>query len=230
MYILYHHPFSPASRFVRLILGEYGIEFMLMEERPWERRNEFLQINPEGTVPVLLENEGPSICGATVIMEYIDETLGAAASYKRLMPEAPEFRMEIRRLVNWFLYKFELEVGTHFVREKIYKMQMPRNSGGGEPDSATLRAARNNVKHHVHYLGYLASNRNWLAGSQLSFADFAAAAQLSIADYLGEVPWEIDEQVKSWYVRIKSRPSFRQLLNDRVPGLPPSKNYSNLDF
>jgi glutathione S-transferase len=58
----------------------------------------------------------------------------------------------------------------------------------------------------------------------------SAAAHLSVADYLGDVPWDEDETAKNWYARIKSRPSFRGLLGEVLPGLPPSRTYADLDF
>jgi glutathione S-transferase len=64
----------------------------------------------------------------------------------------------------------------------------------------------------------------------LTFADLAAAAQLSVVDYLGDVPWQDNAPAKAWYVRVKSRPSFRSLLRDIVPGLLPPAAYSDLDF
>ena len=58
----------------------------------------------------------------------------------------------------------------------------------------------------------------------------AAAAHLSSVDFLGDVPWAEDEAARNWYARVKSRPSFRTLLNDRVPGIQPADHYANLDF
>jgi glutathione S-transferase len=77
---------------------------------------------------------------------------------------------------------------------------------------------------------WLLRRRDWLAGDRLSYADLAAAAHLSIADYLGDVPWNEDAGAKNWYARIKSRPSFRPILGDLHPGVPPSASYANLDF
>lgn len=227
---IYHHPFSAASRFVRLIAAEYGIQTEFVVERPWERRREFLLMNPAGTLPVMSENGGPPICGAGPIMEYVDETRGYAMADRRLMPNHAEVRAEVRRLVEWFLGKFEGEVTGYLVNEKIYKLEMPREAGGGAPDSAVLRAARANIKHHLKYVGYLAGTRDWLAGPRMTFADLAAAATLSCADYLGEVAWDDDEQARHWYSRVKSRPSFRPLLADRILAMPPAPHYADLDF
>ena len=230
MITLYHHPYSAACRFIRLILAEQGLEFELIEERAWERRPEFLSLVAEGTVPALIENNRPPIIGASVIMEYLNETHEESNSKRQLLSEDPEIRAETRRLVNWFLHKFDSEVGRYLFTERVQKLQMTKNMGGGEPDSEVLKVARANLRHHLRYIGYLSSSRNWLAGPLQSYADFIAAAQLSTADYFGEVPWDEDDSAKAWYARIKSRPSFRELLNDRLPGIPASNTYTDLDF
>ena len=52
MFTLFHHSFCPHSSFIRLALGEYGIDVRLVEERTWERREAFLTLNPAATTPV----------------------------------------------------------------------------------------------------------------------------------------------------------------------------------
>ncbi len=230
MFNLYHHPFSPASRSVRLALGEYGLAAEFIEERTWERRREFLVVNPAGTLPVLLDGGGTAICGPRPVLEYLDETRGAELGGKRLLPADPRGRAEVRRLLDWFDTRFHGEVSDYLLTERIYKRFMTAEQGGGAPDSSAIRAARSNIKHHLHYIGWLAGRRNWLAGEDLSFADLTAAAHLSCIDYLGEVPWEAFEHAKAWYARVKSRPSFRPLLLEQLPGVPPSSTYVDLDF
>jgi len=226
---LLHHSFCPHSRFVRLVLGEYGIAFELIEEPVWKRRPEFLALNPAGTTPVLMEN-GLAVPGAMVIAEYLDEKLGASQGERRLLPLDPIGRVEVRRLATWFHDKFFAEVTDPLVQEKIIKRHLPESEGGGAPDSAAIRAARSNIRYHLRYIGWLAKARNWLAGDRLSYADLAAAAHLSAADYLGDVPWEEDETAKNWYARVKSRPAFRPLLAESLPGMEPAPSYANLDF
>jgi glutathione S-transferase len=139
-------------------------------------------------------------------------------------------RVEVRRLLDWFLHKFHEEVAGYLVTEKIFKRFMTADAGGGPPDGAAIRAARSNVRYHLQYIGYLVVRRNWLAGDELTFADLAAAAHLSAVDYLGDVPWDENEIAKNWYARVKSRPTFRALLADRVPGMAPAAHYADLDF
>ncbi len=230
MTLLYHYAFCPHSRFVRLVLGEFGLEAEALEEKPWDRRVPFLEMNPAGTLPVLVNGQGFPVPGPAVIAEYLDETQGAALGARRLMPADPASRVEVRRLLDWFLCKFHEEVSGYLVTEKIYKRYMPAELGGGAPDMVAIRAARTNVRYHLRYIGYLIATRRWLAGDQMSYADLAAAAHLSAVDYLGDVPWDEDETAKHWYARVKSRPAFRALLADRVPGMTPPDHYADLDF
>jgi glutathione S-transferase len=230
MLTLLHHPFCPHSRFVRLVLGEYGVEARLVEERVWERRDAFLALNPAGTTPVLIEEGGPAVPGAAIIMEYLDETRGGALGEQRLLPTELGARVEVRRLASWFNDKFFAEVSEHLVRERVYRRYMSVEQGGGPPHTDTLRAARANIGYHFAYIGWLVRMRHWLATDRLTYADLAAAAHLSCADYLGDVPWHEDEMVKDWYARMKSRPSFRPILADALPGVPASPHYANLDF
>ncbi len=230
MLTLFHHPLCPRSRYVRLILGEYGIAARLVEERFWERREEFLLLNPAGELPVLVTEGNPPIPGAGIVAEYIEETHPAENDEGRLLPAHPGRRVEVRRLANWFNDKFHAEVSGPLVTERAFKRHMTQAQGGGPPDTEALRAARHNIRYHLAYISWLVRTRDWLAGERLSLADLAAAAHLSVADYLGEVPWHEDEATKNWYARVKSRPSFRTLLADTLAGLPPSQNYADLDF
>ncbi len=209
MFTLFHHSFCPHSRFVRLVLGEYGLEPRLVEERTWERREAFLALNPAGTTPVLIDQGRPAIPGAGIIAEYIDETLGAEMGERRLLPTTIGERIEVRRLMAWFNEKFFEEASSPLVTERIYKRFMREENGGGAPAADVMRAAKTNVRYHLAYIGWLARTRNFLAGDRLTYADLAAAAHLSAIDYLGDVPWTEDDAAKAWYARVKSRPSFR---------------------
>ncbi|HEU4519382.1 MAG TPA: glutathione S-transferase family protein [Microvirga sp.] len=228
--ILHHYAFCPHSRFVRLVLAETGLEAEAREVRPWERPRSLLELNPAGATPVLVDEHGLALVGPGVIAEYLDETRGAAWGDRRLMPATAAGRAEVRRLNDWFLVKMHGEVTDYLVTEKITKRFASAEAGGGPPDMAAIRAARANVRYHLRYIGYLIATRNWLAGDHLTYADLAAAAHLSTADYLGDVPWDENETAKDWYARMKSRPSFRALLADRVPGMSPPAHYADLDF
>ena len=228
MATLLHYPLCAFSRSIRLALVECGIEAELTEEKPWEWRPAFLEINPAGLLPVLVTDEDGPICGAYAISEYLDETPGdARARGFRLFPGEAIARAEVRRLVDWFDHKFYEEVTSYLVEEKVFRRFGPNRS---PPDMEAMRAGHENLRYHLAYVSHLAETRSWLAGDTMSFADLAAAAHLSALDYLGEVPWEDYEPAKNWYALLKSRPSFRPLLADRVAGFIPSGSYADLDF
>jgi len=222
MRYLHHLPLSPYCRKVRLALAEKRLPFELKVERTWERRDEYLEINPAGTVPTLIEDNGFSIPDSNVICEYLDEAYPDTPLLGATLAE----RVEVRRLVAWFDGKFANEVTDNLSGQKYLR----RIAGRGHPDATMLRAGYANLREHMHHIGWLAENRRWLAGATMSLADLTAAAHLSVIDFCGDVDWTINEAAREWYARMKSRPSFRPLLNDRVPGMAPPEHYANLDF
>lgn len=229
---LTHFKLCPFSRSIRLALAELEMDCELAEELPWEWRPAFLALNPSGDLPVLELGDNVVLCGAYAISEYLGEISRRAAPDERLLelfPGADIDRAEVRRLVDWFHRKMAGEVSREILIEKIEARLRPELASR-PPDASLLRALRVNLRYHLSYVSHLADQRRWLAGDDMSFADLAAAAHLSCLDYLDEVPWDAFPVARDWYVRLKSRPSFRSLLADRLPGLAPPLHYANLDF
>jgi len=218
---LYHYPLSPFSRKVRLTLAEKRIEVELVEERYWEQTPEFQRRNPAGKVPVLrygnhVMSESQAIC------EFLDETHPTPP----LVPRDAEGRYEMRRICAWFDDKFYHEVTQKLLGERVFRKVM----GTGYPDSANVKSGAKAIKFHLDYMAWLLEKRRWLAGNEMTLADFAAAAHLSCLDYISDVDWNRSETVKDWYAKIKSRPAFRSLLADQLPGFPQPSHYADLDF
>ena len=221
MRVLHHLPLSPFSRKIRLVLAEKRLPFELQIEKVWERREGYLQLNPANTVPTLVD-DGLAIPDSGVICEYLEETYPEPP----LLPRPQAARIEARRLVAWFDGKFAAEVTANLLGERLMKRLM----GRGTTDAGALRAGYANMRHHLEYIGWLAENRTWLAGDTLTLADFAAASHLSALDFTGDVDWSVSAPARDWYARMKSRPSFRAILADRVPGTTPPAHYADLDF
>ncbi len=219
---LYHLWLHPFSRKVRIALLEKGLEFELKVEKIWERRTEFLTLNPAGDVPVLVEPDGTILTDSQVIVEYLDEVYNTTD----LIGRDPLVRAETRRLVAWFDKKFNEEVTENLVGEKMMKQFLKM----GEPHGPAIRAGHANIHYHLDYIGFLMEQRRWLAGDAFSLADITAAAHLSTIDYIGDVPWDKHQAAKDWYARIKSRPSFKPLLEDTIPGFTPPQHYSIENF
>ncbi len=218
---LYHVPLSPFCRKVRLCLAEKRIECELAEERYWEGDADFLRRNPAGKVPVL-KIDNMTLSESTPICEYLEDKYPEPA----LMPKGHEAKFEVRRIVAWFDDKFHSEVTSKLLYERVNKKVM----GQGFPDSTNVKAGAKAIKFHLDYMTWLLDRRRWLAGDVMTMADFAAAAHISSLDYISDVDWNRSETVKDWYAKIKSRPAFRSILADQVPGFPPPAHYADLDF
>jgi glutathione S-transferase len=223
---LHFFPLDPASRQVRLALGEKHVVFVEEVVRYWEQPKAFLALNPSGLTPVLVEQpssgEPTVICESRAILEHLESEVPGCD----LLGTTAADRAETRRLMQWFDRKFDNEVNSYLLQEKLEKRLLKM----GAPDLYSLRQGREALRLHLGYIDKLLQVRDWLAGRRLSLADFAAAAHISVIDYFGDVPWRDFSQVKTWYMRIKSRPAFRPLLLDRWPGLQPSSHYDDLDF
>jgi len=222
MITLYHHWLSPPSRFIRVLLDEKRVPYRMRLEKEWERRPEFMKLNPAGEVPVLILENNQPYSGVMAIAEYLEEVYPAPG----MLTTDTEERYEIRRLTGWFHSKISAEVTRHIVSEKLFKRFLRM----GEPDSEAIRCASHNLRIHMEYITWLAERRHYLAGSQFTMADAAAAAHISVIDYFGDIVWADWPVAKEWYMRVKSRRSVRGLLIDRVTGLQPPAHYEKLDF
>ena len=223
MWQLFQFPLCPFSRKVRLVLGEKGIAHELVRENPWERRDEYMDLNPAGETPVLVETDlGLTLIGSQPIVEYFDETVDKSP----MLHGNAAARAEIRRLTAWFDEKLFREVVEPLMHERMRKRLVSRES----PDTSVLRQAMKVANNHLDYLDYLLDHRRWVAGAGLSLADFSAAAQLSVIDYLGALDWRGHRQTKDWYSVMKSRPAFRPLLGERMEVIVPPAHYDKVDF
>lgn len=222
MRTVYHFPLCPFSRKVRVALAEKKLDFDLIIENFWERRRSFANLNPAMQVPVLVEPDGKIFADSSAICEYLDSVYPD----NRLLGYSDVESANIRRLTAWFDNKFFHEVSKYLINEKVLRYY----TRIGAPSSEAIRVAKSNIIPHMEYIKFLTDENMWLAGERISLADIAAAAHLSVADYLGEVPWDNYPQVKEWYALLKSRPSFRKILNDKIPGFAPPKHYAVLDF
>lgn len=223
--VLYHFAFDPGSRTARLALGEAKVPFTETPVRPWENGCPVSALNPSGMPPVLqIAEAGRSLtlCEPAAILGWLEDR----SKEPVLMPADPVDRAETRRLVAWFDRRFTDEVNAVLLHERMEKPLLRL----GPPEARALRAGREALKSHLAMMEGLLTTRDALAGRRIGQADIVAAAHLSVLDYFGEVSWAAYPSVKTWYMKLKSRPSFRPLLTDRFPGVQASAWYADLDF
>jgi glutathione S-transferase len=219
--LLFYTSLCPFARSIRLGLAEKNVDYQLQEERYDNPSEALYMLCPEGTTPVL-KALSATLVHYYAIIEYLEETHPAST----LLGSNASLRAEVRRIIHWFHDTLFHEVTHVIMREKVLR----RRQVGAFPDSGALKAARLSLRDHLDYIGWLFDRRSWLAGKELSWADLVAAAQLSSLDYLGDVPWSKHPKAKMWYMRIKSRPSFKCILQDTVVGISPAHHYHMLDF
>ena len=225
MYKLYHQTICPFSRKIRILLAAKNIDFELISENFWERRNEFIAMNTMGTIPVLFDvNKGNIIPCSSIIVEYISEEHDEGANFigSSLMKKA-----EARRIQYWFDNKFFNEVTKTILDERYFDRFLENRTA---PSPKNIMISKHNLEIHLSYMEYLLANRKYLAGEEITIADFAAAGQISTLDYFGDINWRNHSVVKEWYCLLKSHKSFNKILVDKVPGILPPIWYSKLDF
>ena len=210
---LTHYLLSPPSRFVRLVIGE-------------KRLTVDLAGPDDGTdhLPVFTDLDGTRVTGLWAIVDHLE---GSYPDHP-LAPEDAHARGESLRLLDWAMGPLLDGV----VRRIVYEKASPRFTGATvqrTPDMSVIRQGRDALKPSLTLIGTAGELNGYLASRECTLGDLAVAANLSTLDYFGEVPWTEFPAVGEWYMRMKSRPSFRTLLADRVPGQPPVSHYAELD-
>ena len=222
MLTLYHYQLCPSSRFIRLLLGEYKIEHITQLENYWKPQDEFLLINPAGHLPVLIDNSNFPIIGFNACVEYIRDM----DLKPNIFPDDYRKKAEIYRLYHWFDTLFKKEVLDPIIYEKVFSRVIENLT----PNSLNLRNGMQNLGFHIKYLEYLLRDKDFLVADTITSCDFFAAANLSVLDYLGLLNLGNYPKLQVWYFKLKSRPSFKNILKDYIVGLTPHENYKLLDF
>mgnify|MGYP001146112703 CR=1 FL=1 len=220
MRTLFHYPLDAFGRIIRIFLYERSLDYQPIEEYPWNRKKVFSENHMFSDLPTLVENDTLVIQGAYSIIEYIEY------NYRMQSKGSIRNKIEIDRIASLFNTYFFAEVTHKIIYEKIIKKYVEKAA----PDSSSIRKGSQNIAKYFEYIAWLMNRRNWLAGDDFSLADISAAAHVSCLDYVDSIEWEKFPEVKDWYVRVKSRPSFREILNDKIPNIKPPEHYVNLDF
>jgi glutathione S-transferase len=214
---LRHFPLSPFCRKVRLVLNEKRISHECTTVRPWE-----MGVPVQNVTQVTL-SDGHVLSDARAIAEYLEESVASAP----LMPERYTARAEVRRWINWADERLWAVATSRVLEERLLKRFADRDDR--QPDLSELKSALVALRAAMQDLERQLDRSASLVGT-LSLADLAVAAHLSCLDYFGDVPWAEFTVTRDWYARIKSRPSFRGLLTDTLPGVPQASHYQDLDF
>lgn len=211
---LIHLTLSPASRLARLMVAEKRLSC-----------DPVMSEDPNAHLPVFVELDGTKREGLWAIVDHLE------GNYPEhpLAPEDPSQRAEVLRWLDWAMGPLHDQVTRRIVYEKGAQ-RYTGTASRGAPDMNIIRQGREALRFMLKTIGQAAEANGNLAVRECTLADLAVAAHLSALDYFGEIQWTEYPPAAEWYVRIKSRPAFRTLLSDRVPGQPPTASYAELDF
>lgn len=223
MLLLYHYPLCPKSRSIRVLLKEFDIAFET-EIIDFVNSPELVSnLNPAGELPVIQDSTNMIFCDFYSIIEYLIDLNPNHV----LIPSSIYQKSEMRRIISWVSNKFNSEVTSYILSEKLFKILKSNSS----PRADMLRAAKINCSCHFDYFVELIKSRGKLITENLTIADIILACEISVLDYMHDIIWENYPILKDWYMLIKSRPSFRTLLSDKISLLPsPPEYYGILDF
>src|SRR5437868_12651578 len=153
MWQLFQFPLCPFSRKVRLVLAEKGIGHELVRENPWEQRDEFIDLNPAGETPVMVDpDQGITLIGSQPIVEYLDETVDRMP----MIHGNAVLRAEIRRMTEWFDLKLYREAVEPLMNERMRKRLVSQQS----PDTLLLRDAMRGARQHLDHTDSLPEHRH----------------------------------------------------------------------
>ncbi len=227
MNILYHNPICPLSRQVRFYLEELNINHELKKVNYTSRTlNPGFVIKKENffdNFPILnVKEDNLSLIGEYSIIEFLSE------NYKNFifMPQDKVIKADIRNYLNTLNKKFFYNTSYIYIEEKFIRFA----NRVGVPRTDFLRRAKQNIIKYFYFISDILSENSFLIHDKISSVDIALASHISVLDYFSAINWDMWYHIGNWYSIIKSRSSFRKLLQDRIPGFLPPEHYSKLDF
>jgi glutathione S-transferase len=113
---------------------------------------------------------------------------------------------------------------------KRHRSVSPARAARRAPDMEVVRAGREALKRALAMLGDSGRAPRLSRGARMHVGrSRGGGAHLGAGLFRRRFPGRNFPLAAEWYVKMKSRPSFRSLLADRVPGQPPVSHYAELD-
>lgn len=192
---LYHRDDCPFCWKVRLALHELGINASLTAVARGEKHPDVLQASPQGTVPVLIDNE-LALWESAIILDYLIDAFAG----QDLLLDTPSARAQARQLQ----YYSDRIVGPA-LRDVIFeKRAAPRsewNMARIAESTARWRACLDWLEPQVVQGG------EGLLG-RFSIADMALLPRFGLAGHYGVgVSWD-HPRLAAWFAQASRRPSY----------------------
>jgi glutathione S-transferase len=231
MLTLFHGWRSSASRRVRLCLAEKGLDF---ESRTVDlakmehHKPEFLKLNPNGVIPLLILDDGRSLYESGTICEYLDEThptppLRPDDAYGRAMMRN-WIRHVDERIINLIIFNWAHSLAkTAQTWSDAELAEKLKSVPSKERREAWIRAARKpyteeergearaRLVQMLDRMEDMLRGGAWLLGDRYTIADIAVVPFIKRIDE--EIaPDQVTEakhpRVFAWWTAIQARPAF----------------------
>jgi glutathione S-transferase len=197
----YYAPMSTAS-VTSLVLAELDIPHERVRvdiTNGGTKTPEFLQLNPNGKVPVIV-HDGTVIFESCAITMYLGETFGVA---KKVYPEPGPRRGEAMKWIAWANVTFGEAIGRWARNTKEWVPAEQRNQRVGE-------LARKDIDGGLRILDAALEGRSFLAGDYTladahlrSFFDWASYLSIDLSSY---------QHLQAWAGRCAERPGYQKLM------------------
>jgi glutathione S-transferase len=197
---LYHDTPSSNSDRVKIALAEKGLSWDGVRVRLANREQkkaEFLQLNPYGKIPVLVE-DGKVLFESCIINEYLDEKYPNPP----LMPKDPYLRGRGRVLVDYAL---------NFAHEPYWALRGEMRNPEAARDATIIEQKRQSLADLLLYLETALGDKLYFLGD-LSLTDIAIVPRFLRTEAYGALPAPSLPRLGAWLKRMKERPSVQGIL------------------
>lgn len=197
----YTFPLSTNARKVAIAAAHIGLtleEVYVDLSKQQSRTPEFLKLNPNGKVPVLVDGDFV-LWESNAILQYI-----AGKKPNGLWPDDARSRADITRWQCWQLAQWN--EGTHtLVRENLLK-PMAMNM---QPDPEAVKRGEDAFNRDAAVLDAQLARHPYLVNDALTLADISIAAHLMHAGP-AKMPLAQHKNVQAWFARIEALPAWQQ--------------------
>ena len=195
---LYSNHFSPNCRKVHGVIAYTGltVDEQVVDLRKGDQRQpEFMKLNPNGKVPVLLDGDAV-LWESNAIVCHL-----ASKADSDLWPKSNQ-RYDILRWMFWESVHFIRPIGA-IIGQKVFNADNPDQAiiDQGLADFRTVAAVLD---------GHLAS-RDYLSGDGLTVADFVVGVWLGYTPAMA-LPTAEFGNVSRWYDGLSALPSWAQVV------------------
>jgi glutathione S-transferase len=202
---LYGFPPSPNTWKVRAVAVHLGIPLQMeFVDLTKPRDAGYLALSPTGRTPTLVDGDF-TLTESNAIMQYL-----ASRKPNSLWPDDPRARAEIARWQCWQLAHWGAEACQPLVFNRLVK----RLLNLGPPDEAAVKKATDAFHKEAKLLDAHLAKQPYLAGKELTLADFGVAAPLFYAKE-AEYPVAPYARVQEWFGRVSALPAWRETAPQR---------------